>query len=206
MELAPLDHIVYAGPDVDRLAEDLAERTGIAPAPGGRHVGKGTRNYLMGLGGRAYLEIIGPDTPADRDTPRFGIDRLTGPRVVTWVVEPPDLDATVARARAAGYDPGDVGPLSRRTPDGVLLEWRLTPNPPPTLDGLAPALIDWLEAPHPTSGGPPTVELVSLRGFHPDPGTVARALDALGVRLEVRAGAPGFEAELQTPNGRITLR
>lgn len=205
-----LDHLVLATPDLDALVADFTRRTGMAPVLGGRHVGRGTRNHLVGLGGSAYLELIGPDDPAARPLPEvFGIDRLTGPRLAAWVVRPADLDATVRRAREAGYDPGDVASLSRRTPDGRLLEWRLTPNRGDRLDGLAPALIDWQDARHPTADGLPQLRLVSLTGRHPDPPAARRVLAALDVALDVTpldtGGPPGLEAVLDTPHGRITL-
>jgi hypothetical protein len=123
-----LDHLVLATPDLEATVADVAARAGVRSVEGGRHVGLGTRNHLLGLGGSAYLEIIGPDAdqPApDRPRP-FGIDELTGPRLVTWAVHPPDVDAVVERARALGHDPGAPRPMSRRTPAGVLLAWRLT--------------------------------------------------------------------------------
>ena len=201
-----LDHLVYAAPDLDALVADFTRRTGVEPALGGRHVGRGTRNYLAGLGGSAYLELIGPDDPAARPLPDvFGIDRLTAPRLAAWVVRPADIEATVRHARENGYDPGDIEPMSRRTPDGHLLEWRLTPNSGDRLGGLAPALIDWLDARHPTAGGLPGLRLVSLTGRHPDPPAVRRALGALGVELGVTTGPAGLEAVLDTPNGRITI-
>ena len=201
-----LDHLVYAGPDLDALVAKLTDRTGVAPVLGGRHVGRGTRNHLVGLGGSAYLELIGPDDPAARPLPDiFGIDRLTGPRLAAWVVRPADIEATVRRAREAGYDPGDIAPLSRRTPDGHLLEWRLTPNRGDRLDGLAPALIDWQNARHPTADGLPQLRLVSFAGHHPDPPTVRGVLQALDVELDVSEGPPGLEAVLDTPHGRITI-
>jgi hypothetical protein len=203
---APLDHLVYAAPDLDALVAEFTERTGVAPVPGGRHVGRGTRNHLVGLGGSAYLELIGPDDPAARPLPGvFGIDRLTGPRLAAWVVRPADLDTAVRNARERGYDPGDISPLSRRTPDGHLLEWRLTPNRGDRFGGLAPALIDWQDARHPTEGGLPQVVLVSLTGRHPDPLGVKRALSALDVTLDVSEGLPALEAVLDTPRGPITI-
>jgi hypothetical protein len=135
----------------------------------------------------------------------FGIDRLTAPRLAAWVVRPADLDVTVRTARERGYDPGDVAPLSRRTPDGHLLEWRLTPNRGDRFDGLAPALIDWQNARHPTAGGLPQLRLVALTGRHPDPAAVRRALAALDVTLDVTAGPAALEAVLDTPHGPITI-
>ncbi|MHA6618959.1 VOC family protein [Pseudonocardia sp. DLS-67] len=201
-----MDHLVYATPDLDALVAEFTERTGVAPVLGGRHVGRGTRNHLVGLGGAAYLELIGPDDPAETPLPDvFGIDRLTGPRLAAWVVRPADLEATVRHARERGYDPGDIAPLSRRTPDGHLLEWRLTPNRGDRFDGLAPALIDWRDARHPTAAGLPQLRLVSLAGRHPDPPAVRAALAALGVTLDVTEGPAALQAVLDTPRGEITI-
>ncbi|MBO0826311.1 MAG: VOC family protein [Streptosporangiales bacterium] len=201
-----LDHLVYAAPDVDDLVASFRRRTGVEPALGGRHVGRNTRNYLVGLGGGAYLELIGPDDPVTRgEVTTFGINELTEPRIVGWVVHPDDIEARVAAARAAGYDPGEIGPLSRRTPDGTLLEWRLTKDAPDDRDGLVPRLIDWQRSPHPTTSGLPELALVSLVGFHPEPDVVRGDLDALGVQLDVRLGTPRFELVVDTPNGEVTL-
>lgn len=201
-----LDHVVYAAPDIDALVASFRRRTGINPPLGGRHVGRGTRNYLVSLGGDAYLELIGPDDPATRaGITAFGIDSLAAPRIVGWVVHPEDIEARVAAARVAGYDPGEIGPLSRRTPDGTLLEWRLTKDAPTNRDGLVPRLIDWQRSPHPATTGLPELPLVSLVGFHPEPDVVRKDLDALGVELEVRRGEPGFELTVDTPGGRVTL-
>lgn len=184
-----LDHLVYATPDLYATVRELAGLLGAEPAEGGRHVGLGTRNYLLGLGGRRYLEIIGPDP--DQPDPGlarpFGLDLLPGPRLVTWAIHPADLDAAVVRARERGYEPGDVHPMSRRTPE-ELLEWRLTSSPGDTGDGLVPFLIDWRATTHPAERGLPVVELTSLTALHPDPATVAANLAALGVELEVAAG------------------
>ncbi|MFC7743693.1 VOC family protein [Nocardiopsis composta] len=139
-----LDHIVYAVPDLAAAARDFARATGVEPAPGGAHPGWGTRNLLVGLGGRAYLEIIGPDPEQEEPgRPRpFGIDGLPGPGAVTWAVRAADLDGAVRRARAAGYDPGEARPMRRQVPGGPLLEWRLT-DPDAARPGAVPFLIDW---------------------------------------------------------------
>ncbi|GAA3415446.1 hypothetical protein GCM10018952_40020 [Streptosporangium vulgare] len=78
--------------------------------------------------------------------------------------------------------------MSRRTPEGELLEWRLTSSPDDTGDGLVPFLIDWGSTAHPAERGLPVVELTSLSALHPDPAAVAADLAALGAELEVAAG------------------
>jgi hypothetical protein len=203
-----LDHLVYAVPDLAAAEAAFTAATGIAPAPGGRHLGQGTRNLLVGFGPTSYLEIIGPDLehPADPGvTVPFGIDALTAPRLVTWAVHPVDATAAAAASAAAGADHGPLRPLSRRTPDGVLLEWLLAARHSAPLDGIAPFLIDWGATPHPAASGLPTVELRGLRASHPEPGTVDAVLDALGVELAVTAGPPGLAALLDGPHGPVVL-
>jgi glyoxalase-like protein len=204
-----LDHIVFAAPDLSEAVEGFARLTGVRPAPGGQHVGLGTANHLVGLGGDAYLEIIGPDPeqPAPPQPRPFGIDRLTEARVVAWAIHPPDLDGRIEAARAAGYDPGAPVPLSRQTPDGETMRWRLTW---PDLDasaGLVPFLIDWGDTPSPPSrGGLPTVPLVSLEATHPVPGQLRPALAALGVDLPIRAGdRAGLTVVLAGGHGEVVL-
>jgi hypothetical protein len=203
-----IDHIVYATQDLDSAVDDLGTRFGVRAAAGGRHVGVGTHNYLLGLGGATYLELIGPDpsqdVPAGHPLP-FGIDALTGPRLAGFAVKAHGIDEIVGNARAAGYDPGDVRGMQRARPDGVLLQWRLTLGG--SHDGLVPFLIDWLDSPHPSDSAPGGCTLVALRGVHPDPASVRKAWKALGYDMPLSEGAaPELIATVDTPNGQVELR
>ncbi|MDQ1731644.1 MAG: hypothetical protein QOK10_1803 [Pseudonocardiales bacterium] len=201
-----LDHLVYGVPDLLEGVRGFAGATGVEPAPGGRHVGRGTANCLVGLGGGAYLEIIGPD-PGGSDAQRlpFGVDKLTASRLLTWCVRPSDLDQCLADARARGYDPGEPAAMSREAASGDLLEWRLTPDSTAE-DGLMPFLIDWGASTHPSEGPLPEVRLVSLSAISPDPDRVRRQLSTIGLILDVRPGdRPALSAVLATPRGELTL-
>ncbi|MGW4528542.1 VOC family protein [Amycolatopsis sp. NPDC004378] len=198
-----LDHLVYAGPDLAEAVARVTALTGVTPAPGGSHVGLGTANHLADLGAGMYLEVVGPD-PAqpEPENPRpFGIDDLTEPALVAWAVRTTDLDATIAQARARGFDPGDAVEMSRATQDGEVLRWRLTP---PSLPGtLRPFLIDWGTTPHPTTRGLPSIPLLMVTGAHPDPESVKTATEALGLELLVRrANQASLTAALQAKDGR----
>jgi Glyoxalase-like domain len=202
-----LDHLVYAVPDLDAAAQQFAAATGVTPVEGGRHLGRGTRNVLVGLGETSYLEIIGPDPeqPADSGVaPLFGSDALSGPRLVAWAIHPADLEVAAAAAAAAGADLGPIVPLSRRTPAGVVLQWRLTSADPTPLDGIIPFLIDWATTAHPAPPLP-RLTLSGLRATHPDPLAVSAVLDALDVRLTVEPGPPGLSALLGTPRGPVVV-
>ena len=204
-----LDHLVYAVPDLDAAVASLAERLSVRAAPGGKHLGLGTHNALLALGNRAYLEVIAPDLaqpPPDRPRP-FGLDTLSHPRLVTWAVKAADIESRVKKARAAGYDPGNLIALSRDLPDGGRLEWRLTYAEKPVGDGLVPFLIDWGSAPHPSKSAPEGCTLLALRGEHPRPGMIRALLQALEVDLALTEGpTPALIATLQTPRGEIELR
>ncbi|NJP95679.1 VOC family protein [Nonomuraea sp. FMUSA5-5] len=196
-----LDHLVYATPALLDTVAALEQALGVRPVEGGRHLGLGTRNYLLGLGGRRYLEIVGPDPEQpEPDGPRwFSVDELDGPRLVNWCVRPADLDGTLAEARRHGLDLGEPRPMSRRTVDGELLEWRLTM---PGRDPLTPFLIDWGATVHPAERGLPEVPLLSLTGRHPDPERARARLRALGMKPDAERGAElgverGVELEVE---------
>lgn len=197
-----LDHLVYAVPDLSVLS--VAGRLGLTLSEGGRHVGRGTRNLLAGLGGGAYIEVIGPDPdqPSPPGPRPFGIDDLTEPRMVAWAVRVDGIHDVVRRAKAEGYDPGPVTAMSRERPDGVLLEWQLTP----ALPGVLPFLIDWGSAPHPADSLEPGTQLVSFTATHPAPAEVTAALAVLGEDLPVEQGEAGLTVVLRTAEGEVVLR
>lgn len=204
-----LDHLVYAGPDLERAVADLEHRLGVRATPGGKHTGRGTHNALLSLSESAYLEIIGPDP--DQPPPAmprpFGIDTLTAPRLVTWLAKARDLDKQIEHARARGYDFGGATPMSRDLPDGTRLEWRLAIPPQPLGDGLVPVLIEWHTDRPPAKTSAHGCTLVELYGEHPRPETIRPILEAMGLTLEIRQGAvPALVATLDTPKGRVVLR
>ena len=203
-----LDHLVYAGPDLGALVAEVHAGTGVAPRPGGSHEGRGTANVLLGLGRGRYLELLGPDPDqGEPDRPRpLRVDQVTAPTMVGWAVRTPGIEHLVDSARADGYDPGPVAPMSRRTPEGELLSWRLTP-PEGGFGGAVPFLIDWQESPHP-SEHLPEVGLREVVIAHPQVSDVGTALTAVGafdlVRLE-SADSFRMSIVLETPNGLITF-
>jgi Glyoxalase-like domain len=205
-----IDHIVYASSDLAAASAAIARLLGVAPSPGGQHVGRGTRNELVSLGGATYLEIIGPDPDqaAPDDGRPFDVDELVEARLVAWCARPQrPLDDIVADAGRVGVDFGEIATMSRRRPDGVLLDWRLTF---PQLDGplgcALPFLIDWGESSHPTDSLPTGARMVVLRVAHPDPAAVEVALDLVGIDgVEVRLGSPSLTARVAGRFGEVTL-
>jgi hypothetical protein len=180
----------------------------VTPAPGGRHPGRGTRNYLLSLGGGAYLEIIGPDEEQPEYVgPRwFGLDDLTAPRLVGWAMRTPDIERSVAAARLAGYDPGPVESMTRTQPDGTVLRWRLTRLRGDEWPQLVPFLIDWGDSSHPSATSPSGCHLLDFWAESPEPEAVTATLHALDVSLDVRPGErTRLIARVAGPSGEMTL-
>jgi hypothetical protein len=204
-----LDHLVYATPDLRATVDALDARLGVRPSEGGQHPGRGTRNALLALGPRRYLEIVGPDPDQPRpESPRwFGIDALDAPRLVTWCAAANDLPARVAAAHAARVPLGEVRSGGRVRPDGVTIAWHVTSPSTVLARGLVPFLIDWGDSPHPAASAPTGVLLRTFTLEHPEPEAVARQLAVLGLEVPVRIAAlPALVAELETPRGSVTLR
>lgn len=207
--LTRIDHLVYATPDLQSGIDSVEKLIGVRATPGGQHPGRGTRNALLSLGPGVYLEIIGPDPEqATPSQPRpFGIDRLTGPRLVTWAAKGTGLEHWSSEVRAKGVQLGTVIPGSRRRSDGVLLSWRYTDPRTVAADGIVPFFIDWGKTPHPATTAAQGASLVDLRAAHPDVKEVQALLDVLQLDLRVQAGpTPTLIATINGPRGRVDLR
>lgn len=193
-------------PDLSAAVAEFEAATGVRPQAGGVHPTFGTRNYLVSFGDDAYLEILGvdPDNAGFSGVRPFRIDEVSETAVSTWVVHPASIEDAVEAARAAGLDLGDPFPGSRRTADGTLLEWRLTPDhAEPT--GLVPFLIDWGTSTSPARSTDAEVGLVELSATHPRPEEITRVLAAVGTDLEVRPGEPALRLTVEGPAGRLTI-
>ena len=204
-----VDHIVYGVEDLQAGIDELAVRLGVRAAHGGKHVGRGTHNALLGLGGHSYLEIIArdPDQPQAVGPVAFALDRISLPRLVGWAIRVTDIDARARQAVRRGYNPGPVEAMSRLRADGTLLEWRLTPHIPDPSLLVLPFLIDWGRSEHPSQTSPAGVTLVQLRAAHPNPAAVQPLLTAMDIDLPVdQRPEAALVATLDAPKGRIMLR
>jgi len=206
--VADLDHLVFTVPNLDEgvaLVEDLL---GMRTSPGGRHVGLGTHNRLIGLGPDSYLEIVAvdPGQPAPAKPRWFGLDHLDSPRLATWCVKSDDLVTTVGVARLAGVELGAPVSGSRERPDGTRLSWTFTDPWADRAGGTIPFFIDWGGSRHPAEALPGGCRCVGLRVEHPDAAELAPRLSALGLDTSVSKGhAPRVVATLDTPNGIVEL-
>jgi hypothetical protein len=210
-----LDHLLLGVADLDYGIRWVEERTGVRPTVGGSHPAWGTRNALLSLGRRQYLEVIAPDPAPDpaQQAYTFYIDvrSLREPRLITWAAVTADIEAVARNAKAAGYDV--LGPLdgSRVRPDGRVLAWRTLRGSSRMTTGVVdpvPFFIQWAaDTAHPASDAPRGCDLKDVRIEHPAPVDVTTALAVLGIAADVSAAAePAICATLSSPKGVVHVR
>ena len=208
-----MDHLVFASPQLVPGVQLIEERLGVTMAPGGRHEGFGTRNRLLGFGGRSYMEVVSvdPDGPEPERERWFGLDTLSEPRLVTWCAAvptstAPDLPMLIAAGRDAGIEMGEIRQGQRAREDGSVLNWSMTDPWAERDGGVIPFFIDWGDSPHPAENLPAAVAFLGVRVEHPDAARIARIFKALGLDTPVSEGhAPRVIATLDTPNGTVEL-
>jgi hypothetical protein len=206
-----LDHLLLGCSDLDQGITFVETHTGVRPAMGGVHPGRGTRNALLGLGKGLYLEVIAPD-PAQTGTPTTRAElpamlkRLTVPTLVDWAVHTLNIEASAERLRKFGVAFHGPTPGSRARPDGKMLHWQ-TLNLDNDHDGLLPFLIEWgANTAHPSVDAPAgcTLESFAVAGF--DPGALSAEFQHLGIDVQVeKSGAPHLRANILGPTGTMLL-
>jgi hypothetical protein len=182
--------------------------TGVQPAYGGAHPGRGTRNALSSLCSDRYVEILAPDPAQPPEALAQAVKRIPAQaRITTWAAKCDDLAGALRIATRSALDLGHIEAMSRSLPTGDQLAWRLTRGAEPG-DGLVPFLIDWSTAAHPALSSPQGCALRFFRAEHPDPGRIRDYLAVLGLQdvLEVSYGPePRITAGLSTPHGDVVL-
>ena len=207
--LAVMDHLLLGTSDLDGGIAWFEQKTGVRAAVGGVHPGRGTRNALAALGGRQYLEIIGPDPAQPADTLRMNLRTLREPRLIAWAAATADIDGLTKRVRDRGYAavPRDG---SRSRPDGRVLKWRTVAIETDLAQAEAdpvPFFIEWAAgSAHPAGDSPEGCKLAALEFEHPNAKRLETTLAALGIDAAIQQ-APEVKliATLETPRGRVVL-
>jgi hypothetical protein len=202
-----VDHIMWGVRDLDEGMAFIEEHTSIKAVIGGVHPNRGTRNALISLGERQYLEILAPDpAQSTMDGRAAFLKTLAKPKIITWAAGTRDIDTIEKGVKAAGYETEGIQTGSRKKPDGSVLEWRNL-----TLKGhdgdIIPFVIEWgSSSTHPSVDSPTGCKLRELRLEHPDPDKMNGFLEAMGFQVRIGKGpAPRVTALIATPKGDFEL-
>lgn len=210
-----LDHVTFAaGPDgLAATTESLSKQLGAEFLDGGIHPRFGTRNMILPLTNRQYLEVVEVlDHPAADKAP-FGqavraVSELGG-GWLGWCIAVDDIapiEERLGRKASRG---------NRHRPDGFNLEWEQVGTSGMKADPQLPYVTEWDIDPdeHPSQMAPTEISLTALEIA----GSEQRLTDWLGepavgsledieVRWVAPNGAPGIlTAEFGTPEGVVRL-
>ncbi len=217
-----IDHLVFACPDLEATSRWFSKALGVAPATGGQHPGVGTRNTLLSLGARTYLELIGRDSdqPAPSQARPFAIDQLRSPSLRGWAAAPDDMSEALVEAGRHGHPLCSPVEGRRLTRTGDDIWWRMArPEQPANEQSekrhgapeaeIFPFLIDWGESVHPATTSPRGLKLERYVLLTPAPGPARDLLEALGLEGPCTVEAsptPALRAVIANRTGnRITL-
>jgi len=210
-----LDHVVYAAEaeGLDATARRLSRMLGAQFVDGGVHPRFGTRNKILPLPQRHYLEVVEVlDHPAVDKMP-FGqavrARSAEGGGWLGWVVAVDDIRPVEERLGRAAYQG------HRTRPDGVELFWRQIGVTGLMNDRQLPFFISWSIDPeiHPSVGASGEVELSRLE-IAGDPQRLAdwlgqpesHPLDDVDVDWIAPDGTPGLlAAHFRTPRGTVRI-
>lgn len=201
------DHVQLGCNDLDQGIAFVEQKTGVKAAFGGVHPGRGSRNALLKLGERRYLEILAPDPAQDRTLDVRGLYKIESPRLLEWAAHVDELEPLIGALAAAHLEAKPVFPGSRKRPDGKLLRWRAL-----TLKdnhrGLLPFFIEWsADSAHPASDAPSGCELTSFTVIDPEPKPLRSTFRTLRLDdVQVEAGSrPGLRAAINGPRGTLEI-
>src|SRR5260370_156692 len=203
---ALLDHIILGCNDLDRGIELVEESTGVRPAIGGIHPGRGTRNALLSLGERRYLEIMAPDPAQSESVHSPRLRSMTDPRLIGWAVHPPDIAAVAKQLRENKVEFTGPDDGSRKRPDGRVLTWK-TVNLAEDRHGLLPFFIEWsADSVHPSKDAPAGCRLEYFEIMSADREELSSTFKRIGLELPVqRSDRARLHALISGPKGDLTL-
>lgn len=208
-ENLPLDHVVWAVPDLEKGVEMITDLTGVEPVSGGRSPGRDrSHNALLTFGNGSYLEIIAPG-----NTGMVGgwADRVKDgeAHIVDYALRTTDRFAKLRAAIAAsGFSATEPRPMGRVRPDGGALNWELLNVKGTPLDDALPFFIDWLgSAPHPSENSPGGLTLDSFSVAHPQAEELAKIFTSLGISTPVqRSNRHTINLTFTGPKGQVFLQ
>ena len=154
MEPIQPDHLILGCRDLDSGIAYAEVLCGYRAVAGGSHPGKGTRNALLKLGERCYLEILAPDPEQPKLTWFRQIARLSEPRLVGWAAAVKNIEKYATELRSTGTPCLGPDQGSRTNPNGEVFRWK-TLVLEDDRKGLLPFYIEWApDLPHPATTAP----------------------------------------------------
>jgi hypothetical protein len=198
----PLDHLLLGCNDLDKGIAFVEQKLGVRAAFGGVHPGRGSRNALLKLGERKYLEIIAPDPKQPESADQRELHLIAAPKLIGWAAHVDDIEAVKSKLTAAKIAFNPVLAGQRQRPSGQTLRWKAL-SLADDKGGLLPFFIEWSkESPHPSTDAPTGCKLDKFAITSTDALAEAKLLD---LDAGISKGPPSLHAILTGPSGTLTL-
>jgi len=156
---------------------------------GGRHLNEGTKNAIINLGDKCYLELLAIDKQNKAHTQNrwMGIDLLTTPKITRWAINSSNLEEDKQALIKYNNQLGNIESGLRKKPDNSDLTWKLTkPLSYPEVE-VVPFLLDWSGSiSHPTDGLSIQGNLMKIELESATPEKVKGCLDELNIGISVK--------------------
>ena len=204
-----IDHIVYTVPDLTAAIDWFEAISGIRPVFGGYHTTQGTKNAIINLGNKRYLELLA----ADNDNlsikhPRWmGVDFLEQPQITRWSLKSANLPKDSLLVKNYQSEMGIIQGGQRKTTAGNTLTWEMImPLATPEVE-IMPFMTDWQNsAIHPTDALPEQCQLIDLKFTHPTPNLLMNTFQKLLVdSIIIKDPKMSIKARIQCPKGIIEI-
>jgi Glyoxalase-like domain len=200
------DHMLLGCGDLDKGMQFVEQHLGVRAAIGGVHPGRGSRNALLSLGKRRYLEVIAPDPQQPRSSDTRQLYRIESPRLIGWAAHVDDIDAVAQRLTAAGvaYEPVRAG--ARQRPSGQTLRWKAL-SLRDDAGGLLPFFIEWSkDAVHPSVDAPGGCRIDRFELATPRTEELRALAAKVGLDVAIANGPQAtLRAAVTGPKGKLTL-
>ena len=138
-----VDHVSYAAEHdgVHATAERIGKLLGVKPVDGGVHPRFGTRNVILPLAHRLYVEVVESlDHPASDKAPFGQVVKArseSGGGWLGWVIRVDDISEIEERLGR------EAAPGNRTRPDGVELRWKQIGIKGTQADPQLPFFVEW---------------------------------------------------------------
>lgn len=204
-----IDHLVYCVHNLEDGINFFKDNYGMQAVVGGKHLNEGTKNAIINLGNKCYLEILAIDEENTNHTKDrwMGIDQLTTSKTTRWAIKSTNLEVDKQVLLKYNNQLGNIENGLRKRPDNNNLTWKLTkPLSHPEVE-VVPFLVDWSDSDsHPTDGLPVFGSLLDIVLGHSNPEKVGACLYGLDVNILVKSSDKSFiKVVIDGPQGLFEI-
>jgi hypothetical protein len=123
-----VDHLIYCVPNLEEAIAWFEEQAGVRPVVSGKHPTKGTRNALVNLGNKCYLELLAADyeNTSFNGNRWMGVDTIETPTMTRWSLKSEHLQNDSRMLKSYHSAMGVIEGGQRQTSTGEILHWKMS--------------------------------------------------------------------------------